>query len=806
MADTNARLAALEQRCSTMEAQMRTQNAQVIDAFRKAISVLEASSTFGNAVDESGMLTAVDNSPSSELALKAVASNVADSATNLKCNTAPFMLDDSHPALKRRRTMADPRSMNRKRIDPALTDLANPRQRSLSVASNESGELGDEIHLFPDNERSQRMRHGDKVSGTSRRDQQQLESNNGARSAALNDCRRQDGASSRAGHRPREQERSPDSTFVDNLATPRDNNRGGRREQSDGHKDARNQSRHRSQERGVRHSYSRSPSRRHSSRRQSHGYNQGRSRSRSHSRSRNPTCSGSPYRNRHHDRRQYQERQNSPPPMEKPYLTGSNADPVPPGGPRRGRHNANRSPSPSTRPSPQKNAEGAKQKPKRGVVTWEFDSGSKHISSRVDKNADNNWGDLEPAEASDNRLTGWDIGSPELEAPKSGAKGWDVDSPEREAPNSGTKGWDVDSPVLDDTGPTMPRSINQLTSKVEPISSIEKVAAWKGADLTAVAARASPYGPEDAVKAALSDCGSNDLGDKARASSYAVSDRLYEDNIGSDDDDDDDDDPRMLLKSKKRRAEIIVSMLNDSGEHQLTSERLAPLWKIFAWIPLDTLPDIYWRVYGIDLWTLETKKQIRASIKYLPGLSERSSMDGLCRQALIFRDKCHLKQPRAYQRLFVMSPACEAVLFFFLVTTILQPLDELQAKTVANLWVDEFGKGPTHAVTTMQARGSATTKWESDEVVWKSAIQWLGQLAKITMQHGKDYLTGKTTNWDNTGLSSRKDSQAASHDPERELVAGLLKDELVELLKATPTLLSKILPEDKLRVLKSEVG
>ncbi|KAJ2875480.1 hypothetical protein GGH93_001560 [Coemansia aciculifera] len=794
MADTNARLAALEQRCSAMEAQMRIRNAQVIDAFRKAISVLEASSTFGNAVDESGMLTAVDNSPSSELALKAVASNMADSATNLKYNTTPFMLDDGHSALKRRRTMADPRSMNRERADPVPTDLANPRQRSLSIASNESGELGDEIPLFPDNERSQRMRHGDKVSGTSRRDQQQLESNNGARGAALNDCRRQDGASSRAGHRPQEQERSPDSTFVDNAATPRGNSRGGRREQSDGHKDARNQSRHRSQERGVRqrNSYSRSPSRHHSSRRQSHGYNQGRSRSRSHSRSRNPTRSGSPYRNWHHDRRQYQERQNSPPPMEKPYLTGSNADPVPPGGPRRGRHNANRTPSPSARPSPQKNPEGAKQKSKRGVVTWEFDSGSKHISGRVDKNADNNWGGLEPAEASGNRLAGWDIGSPKLEAPK-----------------SGTKGWDTDSPVLDNTGPTMPRSINQLTSKVEPISLIEKVAAWKGADLTAVAARAPPYGPEDAVKAALSDCGSDDLGDKARASSYAISDRLYEDNIGSDDDDDDDDgddDPRMLLKSKKRRAEIIVSMLNDSGGHQLTSERLAPLWKIFAWIPLDTLPHIYRRVYGIDLWTLETKKQIRASIKYLPGLSERSSMDGHCRQALIFRDKCHLKQPRAYQRLFVMSPACEAVLFFFLVTTILQPLDEQQAKTVANLWVDEFGKGPTHAVTTVQARGSATTKWESDEVVWKSAIQWLGQLAKITMQHGKDYLTGKTTNWDNVGLSSRKDRQAAPHDPERELMAGLLKDELVELLKATPTLLSKILPEDKLRVLKSEVG
>ncbi|KAJ2066275.1 hypothetical protein GGH13_005776 [Coemansia sp. S155-1] len=792
MADTNARIAALEQRCATMEAQLRTQNAQVIDAFKRAISVLEASSTYGGAADESGMLTAVDNSPSSESALKIATSDGADNTTSLKCKAAPFRLDDVNPTLKRRRTMADPRSIHHEHADPVSADLANSRPRGLSITSNESGELGDDTHLFPDNERSHRMRYGDKMSGTSRREQQQLESNKGARGAALSDYRHQDGgtaAASKAGHRSQERERLADSTFVDNPATSRDNSRGGRREQYDGH-----------YERGARQrsSHSRSPSRRHSSRRQSHGYNQGRSRSRSYSRSRNLTRSGSPGHNRHHNHRQYQERQNNP-----PYLTGSNADPVPPGGPRRCRHNANRSPSLSARPTPQRNSEGVKQNPKRNAVTWEFDTGSKHISGRVNKNADNNWGDLEPGEASGNRFAGWDVDSPEREAPNSGTKGWDVDSPPRRTPSSFNKGWDIIDPVIDDAGPTMPRSINQLTSKVEPISSIEKVAAWKGADLEAQTARTS-HGPEDAVKAALSDCGSDDLGDKARASSYAVSDRLYEDNVASDDDDDDDEDPRMLLKSKKRRSEIIVAMLADSGGHQLSSERLSPLWKIFAWIPLDTLPDIYKRVHGVDLWTPETKKKIRAAVKDLPGLSERSSMDGQCRRALIFRDKCHLKNPLFYQRLFLMSPVCEPVLFFFLVTTILQPLDKAQAKTVANLWMDEFGKGPTHVVTTMQARGVATTKWESDEVVWKAAIGWLEQLAKLVMQHGKGYLTGKTSNWDNMGLPSRKESQAASHDPDRELIAGLSKDELTELLKATPTLLSTILPQNKVRILKSE--
>ncbi|KAJ2736467.1 hypothetical protein IW152_000828 [Coemansia sp. BCRC 34962] len=352
----------------------------------------------------------------------------------------------------------------------------------------------------------------------------------------------------------------------------------------------------------------------------------------------------------------------------------------------------------------------------------------------------------------------------------------------------------------------MSRSVNQLTSKVERILSIDKVAAWRGAGVAIATGRASSNGFEDAVRVALSDCGSDDLGEKALASNYGVSDRLFEDNIssGDDDDDDDDDDPRMLLKSKKRRSEIIVTMLNDSGGHSLTGERMAPLWRIFAWIPLETLPEVYRKVHGVALWTPETKKQIRASIKDLPDLSERSSMDGAGRQSLIFRDKCHLKQPRAYQRLFIMTPAHEPVLFFFLVTTILQPLDVGQAKTIADLWMDEFRKGPTHAITAMQARGGATTKWESDEVVWKAAIEWLSQLAKVAMQYGKDYLTSKTTNWDSVGSLSRQDGQAAPYNPEKELVAGLLKDELTELLKATPMLLSKILPENKLHVLRCE--
>ncbi|KAJ2321091.1 hypothetical protein GGI00_006119, partial [Coemansia sp. RSA 2681] len=193
---------------------------------------------------------------------------------------------------------------------------------------------------------------------------------------------------------------------------------------------------------------------------------------------------------------------------------------------------------------------------------------------------------------------------------------------------SGYNGWGVVDSVQVEAGPTMPRSVNQLTASVEPISSHAKVAAWKGMDTAAKSAYASPHGSVDAVKAALSFCGSEDLGDRALASNLATPNRFCEDD-SNDDDDDDDDDLGLLLVSKRRRSEMVLSILTDSGGHTLNSERMAPLWRIFAWIPLDTLPEVYRRVHGIDLWTPETKKQIRASIKDLPGLSERTSMNGL---------------------------------------------------------------------------------------------------------------------------------------------------------------------------------
>ncbi|KAJ2484682.1 hypothetical protein IWW47_005648, partial [Coemansia sp. RSA 2052] len=163
-------------------------------------------------------------------------------------------------------------------------------------------------------------------------------------------------------------------------------------------------------------------------------------------------------------------------------------------------------------------------------------------------------------------------------------------------------------------------------------------------------------------------------------------------------------------------------------------------------------------------------------------------------------------QARAFQRLFAFTPVFEPVLFFYLVTTVLRPLELIQAKTIARLWTEEFGRGLTYAVTKKLDKGGNNTKWESDEAVWSAAVDWLCRLARVTVEHGLDCLTSKTTNWDNPGPQSRKGSQAARNDPESELVAGLRRDELTELLKAAPTLLSKIIPSNLIGLLRSELN
>ncbi|KAJ2746467.1 hypothetical protein GGI20_001310 [Coemansia sp. BCRC 34301] len=68
-ADMGARLAALEQRTS-MEIQMGDRKELVIKVFKSAILALEAAPSLGSTVDENGLLTAVDNSPYSDVVLK----------------------------------------------------------------------------------------------------------------------------------------------------------------------------------------------------------------------------------------------------------------------------------------------------------------------------------------------------------------------------------------------------------------------------------------------------------------------------------------------------------------------------------------------------------------------------------------------------------------------------------------------------------------------------------------------------------------------------------------------------------------
>ncbi|KAJ2000898.1 hypothetical protein GGI04_003962, partial [Coemansia thaxteri] len=401
------------------------------------------------------------------------------------------------------------------------------------------------------------------------------------------------------------------------------------------------------------------------------------------------------------------------------------------------------------------------RKSRHEFMTWDCDVGdSKHVSVKT-KDKDAGWPEFTP-----------------LEHYESDVKGWGV----------------IDLGQHESEWPTMPASVNQLTSKTAPLSSHDKVAAWKGAELGATDAEPIS-GSGDLANDALSCSGSEDLGDIAQANSFVAT------NPFSDDDDDDDGDPRMNLFSKQRRSELVVSMLSDSGGVSLTMERMAPLWRIFAWIPLDTLPEAYRQFHSIDLWVPETKKQIRSLITDLPDLSERVSMNGSSRQTLIFKSKSHLNQSKACHLLVGHAPTFEPVLFFYLVTTVQQPLEYGQAKMISFLWSDEFGKKPTSIATTKHAGSSVSTKWESEELLWRAAVDWLCKLARLVMDQGLGYLRSKATNWSATTTPARYSS-----DPEKDLVSGLLMDDLSELLKATPVLLRNILDQSDLCRLKSELG
>lgn len=334
-------------------------------------------------------------------------------------------------------------------------------------------------------------------------------------------------------------------------------------------------------------------------------------------------------------------------------------------------------------------------------------------------------------------------------------------------------GWDVVAPpkAAEQTHPVMPGSVARMTStKSEIPSSVDKVNQWQESGAVA-SSENIPWAPEG---------------------------------VTIDDSEDDSEDPKMQLFSKRRRSEMSVSALEDGEGNLITLERMAPLWRIFAWIPLDDLSIHYKTQYGVDLCDQGSKKKARMAIKNMPGLSERLSMDDKNKQQiLLFKDKGHLKQVAAYQRLFVKSPVLEPVLFLFLITTVRQPLAHQQAGMVEKLWKDEFGKTPVGMTTAKHSNGEGQIQWKTIESVWQAAIQWLKDLASTTATHGPKYLANKLTAWAGGGVEDS--SQWKITDPGSLLVAGLTRDELNALLRVSPHLLKDIMQEGEIRRLWDEL-
>ncbi|KAJ2603498.1 hypothetical protein H4R99_002356 [Coemansia sp. RSA 1722] len=288
--------------------------------------------------------------------------------------------------------------------------------------------------------------------------------------------------------------------------------------------------------------------------------------------------------------------------------------------------------------------------------------------------------------------------------------------------------------------------------------------------------------------------------------------RSGNDQVSSDEDDEDDDDsinPLSMLRSKSFSAGPSLQLTDSSGV-AVTSERLGMLWSLCAWVPLDSLDAYYEKMFRANLYYTNTKAQIKTFVKGQTNFAERRVKLGIAHQVLIFKSNAHLKRLSNNQRVFVWLPVPEPVLFFYLVTTVLQPLSIHQGDTIVKLWKDEFGGSPVGLATVKDQYGAGWKKWEEASALWKAAIDWLCNLAYQVTNLGKPYLIKKLTNWDGKvsnicANAQWKNSLHSCGDADSALVFGLTRDELVSLLSLTPILLSNILSREEIDGLEGEL-
>ncbi|KAJ2855972.1 hypothetical protein J3B02_001871 [Coemansia erecta] len=333
--------------------------------------------------------------------------------------------------------------------------------------------------------------------------------------------------------------------------------------------------------------------------------------------------------------------------------------------------------------------------------------------------------------------------------------------------------------------PVMPTSVKQLSGEKTTLTSYDKVCAWKqesaedakldhdnGKWSSSERLSLSPKELQKLRKPSQSQSGNSvfvidtsrddSLGKKAVEKSASPAARLSspygidagsftdKSNTNSHDDDGDDDDtdnPLSMLRSKSFSSRSTLQLTDSSGL-AVTSDRLSMLWSVCAWLPLDCLDTYYEKMFKTNLYSNNSKSQIKGFIRGLEQFAERKVSISLSYQILIFKSGSHLKRLSNNQQIFVWSPVPEPVLFFYLVTTVLQPLGIHQGDTIVKLWKDEFGGTPVGLTTVKDPLGAGWTKWEDIRTLWNAAINWLCSLAYQVTNLGKPYLIKKLTNWD----------------------------------------------------------
>ncbi|KAJ2379093.1 hypothetical protein IW150_000392 [Coemansia sp. RSA 2607] len=356
--------------------------------------------------------------------------------------------------------------------------------------------------------------------------------------------------------------------------------------------------------------------------------------------------------------------------------------------------------------------------------------------------------------------------------------------------------------VLDQSEqPTMPSSVNQITGARPLPSSSDKVIAWRSDN---AGSRVWDDQDEDKKSENSPAISNHSLTSHRLADASDEDGALYD---PADDSSDDSDGALVSLRSKPTAAvrQVSIPQCNDITGKPVAGGTLMSLWSICAWASLNGLEDTYRLIYRNRLCTDSSRGKLKTVIKGLPRIEKRKVRFNGQELILYFKSGNHLKQTADMQRVHVWKPVPQAVLFYYLVTTVLQPLDHNQANTICSLWKDEFKISPVGIATVLDAMGHGWTEWSDMADLWKAACDWLSQLAVDVIKFGKAYVVSLT---DKSGWSSIDANLCANahklpvdNDLTYSMVFGLLQTEVIDILKISPILLSSMWVSSQIDIL-----